>query len=49
MWGWIIVALYALGMGLFQMLGGLGAAAEALNSWGAAHSSSEEIRARSSR
>jgi hypothetical protein len=35
---WIIViALYALGMGLFHVLGGLGAAAEHLRSWGEAH------------
>ena len=31
----IIVALYMLGMGLFQILGGLGAAADALKTWGA--------------
>jgi hypothetical protein len=35
---WIIViALYALGMGLFHILGGLGAAAEHLRSWGESH------------
>jgi hypothetical protein len=35
----IIIALYPLGVGLFQLLGALGTAAEALKSWGAAHSS----------
>jgi hypothetical protein len=35
----IIIALYALGVGLFQLLGGLGTAAEALKRWGAGHSS----------
>jgi hypothetical protein len=35
MWGWIgIAALYVLGMGFFHWLGGLGAAAEAIQSWG---------------
>jgi hypothetical protein len=43
---WIIViALYALGMGLFQILGGLGAAAEHLRSWGESHSTIRESRA----
>lgn len=32
----VIVALYVLGMGLFHLLGGLGAAAEAFQKWGAA-------------
>jgi hypothetical protein len=37
---WIIViALYAFGMGLFYVLGGLGAAAEHLKSWGEARTS----------
>jgi hypothetical protein len=37
---WIVVIiLYALGMGLFQVLGGLGAAANALSRWGRASSS----------
>jgi hypothetical protein len=37
MWGWIgIAALYVLGMGLFHWLGGLGAAAEGIRSWGRA-------------
>jgi hypothetical protein len=35
MTSWIAVAvLYVLGIGLFQWLGGLGAAAEALRRWG---------------
>jgi hypothetical protein len=43
---WIIViALYALGMGLFHILGGLGAAAEHLRSWGESHSTIRESRA----
>ena len=45
----IIVGLYALVLALFQLLGGLGAAAEALQSWGAAHSTIEDDRVRSSR
>jgi hypothetical protein len=44
----IIIALYALVVGLFQLLGGLGAAAETFRRWGAAHSSIEERGARSS-
>jgi hypothetical protein len=37
MWAWIwIVALYALGIGLFQWLGGIGAAATAIQRWGRA-------------
>ena len=41
MWGWIIViALYVLGMAFFHLLGGLGAAAEALQRWGSASSTS---------
>jgi hypothetical protein len=33
--GWILTgALYALGMGLFAILGGLGAAGDALRDWG---------------
>jgi len=32
---WIITgALYVLGMGLFRILGGIGAAGEALRNWG---------------
>jgi hypothetical protein len=35
MWGWIaVVALYAVGMGFFHVLGGLRAAGEALERWG---------------
>jgi hypothetical protein len=35
MWSWIIVGvLYLLGMGLFQLLGGLGAAGEGFRRWG---------------
>jgi hypothetical protein len=35
MWSWIVVGvLYALGMGLFHFLGGLGAAGEAFRRWG---------------
>jgi hypothetical protein len=35
MTSWIVVAvLYVLGIGLFQLLGGLGAAAEAFRRWG---------------
>jgi hypothetical protein len=41
MWGWIIViVLYVLGMAFFHLLGGLGAAAEALQRWGSASSTS---------
>jgi hypothetical protein len=45
----IIVALYALSIGLFQIIGGLSAAAEAVQSWGATHSTIENDRTRSSR
>jgi hypothetical protein len=39
MWGWIaVLALYALGMGFFHLLGGLRAAGEALERWGRASS-----------
>jgi hypothetical protein len=35
MWSWlIIVALYVLGMGFFQWLGGIGAASDAIQRWG---------------
>ncbi len=35
MWNWIMVgSLYLLGMGIFSLLGGLGAAGEALQRWG---------------
>jgi hypothetical protein len=49
MQNWIIsLTLYALGMGLFHILGGFGAAARALKEWGA-RSSIENSRLRSSR
>jgi len=36
-WGWLwIAALYVLGMGFFQWLGGLGAAGDAITRWGRA-------------
>jgi hypothetical protein len=35
MWNWIIiVALYALGMGFFALLGGLRSAGDAIRRWG---------------
>ncbi|HEY8406406.1 MAG TPA: hypothetical protein VIK66_00370 [Gaiellaceae bacterium] len=35
MWAWVwIVVLYAFGIGLFQWLGGIGAAADAIERWG---------------
>jgi hypothetical protein len=35
MWSWIWIAgLYVLGIGFFRWLGGIGAAAEAIQSWG---------------
>jgi hypothetical protein len=35
MWSWIaIVVLYALGMGFFSLLGGVGGAADAFQRWG---------------
>jgi uncharacterized membrane protein HdeD (DUF308 family) len=34
----IVIGLYAVGMGLFHVPGGLGAAAEALKRWGEASS-----------
>jgi hypothetical protein len=37
MWGWVlIVILYVAGMGFFYWLGGIGAAAEAIQQWGQA-------------
>jgi hypothetical protein len=37
MWDWIwIAALYLLGIGTFRWLGGIGAAADAITSWGRA-------------
>ncbi len=41
MWGWLwVAALYALGMTFFHWLGGLGAAASAIQRWGHAHGES---------
>jgi len=35
MWGWVWIAgLYVAGMGFFHWLGGLGAAADAIQRWG---------------
>jgi hypothetical protein len=35
MWSWIAIALlYALGMGMLHLLGGVGAAGEAFRRWG---------------
>jgi hypothetical protein len=37
MWGWIwIIALYLLSIGLLRWLGGIGAAADAIQGWGRA-------------
>jgi hypothetical protein len=45
--GWIwIVLLYVLGMSVFHLLGGLGAAADAIQRWG--HSTAERRRRTSS-
>ena len=39
MWGWLLVlVLYAVGMGLFHVLGGIRAAGEAIENWGRASS-----------
>jgi hypothetical protein len=39
MWDWIwIAALYVVGIGVFRWLGGIGAAADAITSWGRATS-----------
>jgi hypothetical protein len=47
MWGWIgIAVLYVLGMGFFHWLGGIGAAAEAIQRWG--HATAERKRRASS-
>jgi hypothetical protein len=38
MWSWIIIgALYLLGMGILNLLGGLGSAGEAFRQWGESH------------
>ena len=43
MWDWIwIGVLYVLGMGFFHWLGGVGAAANAIQGWG--HASAERRR-----
>jgi len=43
MWGWLgIAVLYVLGMGFFRWLGGIGAAADAIQRWG--HSVGERRR-----
>jgi len=43
MWGWLgIAVLYVLGMGFFHWLGGIGAAADAIERWG--HSVGERRR-----
>jgi hypothetical protein len=35
MWGWVwIIALYLLSISLFRWLGGIGAAADAIQRWG---------------
>jgi hypothetical protein len=35
MWSWVVVAvLYVLGMSFFHWLGGIGAAADAIQRWG---------------
>jgi hypothetical protein len=37
MWGWLLTGfLYVLGIGFFRWLGGIGAAADALERWGRA-------------
>jgi hypothetical protein len=47
MWDWIwIVVLYVLAMGFFRWLGGLGAAANAIQRWG--HAAGERRRRTSS-
>jgi hypothetical protein len=43
MWGWIwVVVLYVLGIGFFHWLGGIGAAADAIQRWG--HSTAKRRR-----
>jgi hypothetical protein len=50
MWSWIIVGvLYVFGMGLFCLLGGLGAAADALQRWGRSRASTRADAASPSR
>jgi hypothetical protein len=48
MWDWIVIGvLYAVGIGFFRLLGGIGAAAEALQTWGRASSTVRNKRAAS--
>jgi len=38
MWAWLwVVVLYVFGIGFFHWLGGIGAAADAIERWGHAH------------
>jgi hypothetical protein len=47
MWDWLlIIVLYVLGMGAFRWLGGVGAAADAIQRWG--HTTAERRRRASS-
>jgi hypothetical protein len=47
MWGWIlVVGLYVFGMSCYRWLGGLGAAADAIQNWG--HAAAERRRRTSS-
>jgi len=47
MWEWILIAvLYVLGIGFFRWLGGVGAAADAIQRWG--HTTAERRRRTSS-
>jgi len=47
MWSWIgIAVLYVLGMSFFRWLGGIGAAADAIERWG--HATAERRRRTSS-
>ena len=47
MWEWILIAvLYVLGIGFFRWLGGVGAAADAIQRWG--HVTAERRRRTSS-
>jgi hypothetical protein len=47
MWGWIwVVGLYVFGMSFYRWLGGLGAAADAIQRWG--HAAAERRRRTSS-
>jgi hypothetical protein len=49
MWEWIwIGVLYALGMGFFHWLGGIGSAADAIRRWGRASSAHRQPMSSSS-